>query len=278
MRAIVACVLVAVASATATSFCDHAEWHTVWSDEFDGVVLEDKNWNIPVHGPGGSDTRDASATLANVFVQNGTLVLRTDGHWNGSAWTNLTSGAVQSNGKAAFQAAGTPTRVCVMAKLPGGAGGGRGLWPAHWMMPDTKDCWPCAGEIDILEMINGDGFARGTYHWSRTNTSGDNQQSFGEHPMPKGWADEWHEYSAEYDGRSLVHFAVDDVIYASVTPSTRSLPGLQRAAFFDVPYYIILNTAIGGGWPQPPDSSTHLPAYHYVDYVRVARPNDGSVQ
>ena len=33
----------------------------------------------------------------------------------------------------------------------------QGVWPAHWMMPDTTACWPSAGEIDIMEMVNGDG-------------------------------------------------------------------------------------------------------------------------
>merc|ERR1712232_1246806 len=47
--------------------------------------------------------------------------------------------------------------------------------------------------------------------------------------------------------------------------------GLQKAVFYDVPYYVILNTAIGGSWPGPPDSKTVLPTYHYVGYVRVAQ-------
>jgi hypothetical protein len=33
------------------------------------------------------------------------------------------------------------------------------------MMPDTAGCWPDLGEMDILEMINGDGRAHATYHW-----------------------------------------------------------------------------------------------------------------
>ena len=33
------------------------------------------------------------------------------------------------------------------------------------MMPDTTGCWPDLGEMDILEMINGDGRVHATYHW-----------------------------------------------------------------------------------------------------------------
>jgi hypothetical protein len=33
------------------------------------------------------------------------------------------------------------------------------------MMPDVEACWPDLGEMDILEMINGDGRVHATYHW-----------------------------------------------------------------------------------------------------------------
>lgn len=46
--------------------------------------------------------------------------------------------------------------------------GGQGLWPAHWMMPNDASCDPDEGEMDILEMIDGDGIAHGTYHWQTT--------------------------------------------------------------------------------------------------------------
>ena len=44
-------------------------------------------------------------------------------------------------------------------------GAAQGIWPAHWMMPDVEACWPDLGEMDILEMINGDGRVHATYHW-----------------------------------------------------------------------------------------------------------------
>ena len=42
-----------------------------------------------------------------------------------------------------------------------------GMWPAHWMMPNDSSCWPDHGEIDIMEMINGDGSSHATYHWNK---------------------------------------------------------------------------------------------------------------
>jgi beta-glucanase (GH16 family) len=123
------------------------------------------------------------------------------------------------------------------------------------MMLDTPACWPCAGEIDILEMINGDGECRGTYHWSRKNVSGDNQQVGGSKHMPKGWGNTWHEFAVEYDGKSSMKFALDGKVYKTVTDTTRSAH-MEKTMFFDVPYYFILNTAVGGGWPKPPSAKT----------------------
>merc|ERR1711939_1224637 len=75
----------------------------------------------------------------------------------------------------------------------------------------------------------------------------------------------WHEYAVEYDGASRIDFAFDGVVYETVDGTSPT--------FFDVPYYVILNTAVGGPWPKPPDAKTVFPTYHYVDYVRVAQPN-----
>ena len=70
---------------------------------------------------------------------------------------------------------GAGYRVCIRAILPGGKGGpggGEGIWPAHWMMPNIPEgpgvCDPDQGEIDILEMVDGNAQACGTYHWQTT--------------------------------------------------------------------------------------------------------------
>ena len=47
----------------------------------------------------------------------------------------------------------------------------------------------------------------------------------------------------------------------------------QTPEFYDVPYYMILNTAVGGPWPGDPGPDTKFPLYHYIDYVHVAQPS-----
>jgi hypothetical protein len=41
--------------------------------------------------------------------------------------------------------------------------------------------------------------------------------------------------------------------------------------FWDAEWYLILNTAVGGGWPGLPSSATVFPALHRVEYVRVSQ-------
>jgi beta-glucanase (GH16 family) len=38
---------------------------------------------------------------------------------------------------------------------------------------------------------------------------------------------------------------------------------------FDKPFYFILNLAVGGNFPGPPDATTRFPATMLVDWVRV---------
>jgi beta-glucanase (GH16 family) len=56
--------------------------------------------------------------------------------------------------------------------------------------------------------------------------------------------------------------------YHRVTPAD-----LPRGAkwVFDHPFFLLLNVAVGGGWPGDPDASTTFPQQMVVDYVRVYR-------
>ena len=48
-------------------------------------------------------------------------------------------------------------------------------------------------------------------------------------------------------------------------------PKVGPPIFWDAEWYLILNTAVGGGWPGLPSSATVFPAYHQIDYVRVSQ-------
>jgi beta-glucanase (GH16 family) len=184
------------------SFCDDVSWEQVFADEFDSNTLNLTSWTVDLNA-GDSRVRDSQGMAGNVYIEDGDLVLRSQKEKQGSY--NFTSGAVQSQGKRAWQGL---TRVCVRAKLPGG-GGGDGIWPAHWLMPDNKKCWPSNGEIDIMEMIDGDGTTHGTYHWQTNGSCGDKPHkhpSIGSSvPVTGGnFGATYHEYAVEY---STTHIA-----------------------------------------------------------------------
>lgn len=198
------------------------------------------------------------------------------------AGSDYTSAAVVSGGsnpvaQGSASNAWKSGRVCVYAKLPGVPGNGtaQGVWPAHWMMPDTTACWPTRGEIDIMEMINGDGEVHGTYHWSESgDPSGCNKDSAkgATNNAPADWNSAYHEYAVEWDADHM-SFGVDGKWIETVKPNDPADYGGGTAKWYNDAYYILLNTAVGdeGSWAGVPGPNTIFPVKHYIDYVRVAQ-------
>ena len=59
--------------------------------------------------------------------------------------------------------------------------------------------------------------------------------------------------------------------FSSCLQRNITLRDVPKPVFWDVPWYLIINTAIGGGWPGPANDSTLFPVHHAVDYVHVSR-------
>jgi beta-glucanase (GH16 family) len=159
-------------------------------------------------------------------------------------------------------------------KIPAGAG----LWPAFWLLGKGK--WPDCGEIDIMETV-------GDSSWTSNALHGPGY--FGNTPLayraffPKGVdVTQWHVYTVDWTAASIV-FKVDDVITYTVTKAMAEKYGRWA---FDNPKFIILNFALGGGYPngvnkvkQPyfglPQSSVDKikggDAKTYVDWVLVTK-------
>ncbi|NNE08666.1 MAG: family 16 glycosylhydrolase, partial [Gemmatimonadetes bacterium] len=53
----------------------------------------------------------------------------------------------------------------------------------------------------------------------------------------------------------------------------RDVPTPADWVFNKSPFFIILNLAVGGNWPGPPDETTVFPQTMLVDYVRVYQGN-----
>jgi len=245
------------------SFCDTGGgWKQVFKDDFN--TLDQNSWTITL-GSNSGQGRDAWLTADNVYVQNGNLVLRAQKQVvNGF---NYTSGAITSQGKKYWSNA----RVCVYAKLPGGDHQyAQGVWPAHWLMPNDNSCWPDHGEVDIMEMINGDGQVHGSYHWNEGYPGSkcdykDSSVSQFTTLANDGWANGLHEYATEWSNEHVAYL-LDGKVYVNFTASSNK-PSPQ---FPVSPMFLLLNTAIGGPWPGPPSPNTAFPNYHYIDYVAVS--------
>ena len=276
--------------ASPISFCAQPGWSTVWSDHFSSPTLDATKWNVPVsnaasHRTLGADCRgrdciplgscrDASCTREDVYIEGGQLTMRSRRTAPG-AWA---TGAVNTWGKAAWRAneSSGPFRACVNAVLPGdsvNASRSAGLWPAHWLMPHDDACDPDEGEMDIMEMVDGSGDWAATYHWQTTYPTTNCSYPHGHLsessslPLGSQWNSTVHEFAVER-GASHVAFVLDGVVALNVSANDANA---SAPLFWDVPWYFILNTAVGGGWPGSATPATTFPAYHRVDSVVVAR-------
>lgn len=244
-------------------------WRLVWADEFDGTAIDTTKWTVVI-GDGcdvgicgwGNDElqwydRD------NVAVEGGTLrlIARKDS-MRGYAYT---SGKLQSRFKGDWKYG----RFEVRAKLPAGAG----YWPAIWMLPTdaTYGGWAASGEIDIMEAVGKEpSRIYATLHhggaWPNNRSTPDSLI------IPAGLASaDFHTYAIEWDAASFAWF-FDGNEYARQT--VWSTAGHDYPAPFDQRFHMILNLAVGGNWPGPPDTDTVFPQPFEVDFVRVYQRRD----
>jgi beta-glucanase (GH16 family) len=177
-----------------------------------------------------------------------------------------TSARLKTQGLFSFQYG----RFEVRAQVPEA----QGFWPAAWLLGNniTTVNWPASGEQDVLERVNGPGtpdWNSGAIHGTGF-TGGTGLSTLYHFPVGETAA-QWHTYGMIWS-KGSVAFYVDDPAHPYVTYTTSSLNGLSGAVWpFDAGQsnFIILNLAIGGNWPGPPDASTPFPSEMLIDYVRV---------
>jgi len=149
---------------------------------------------------------------------------------------------------------------------------GQGMWPAFWMLGDNISSvgWPKCGEIDIMENVGKEpGLVHGSLHGPMTTGAATDLTSTVSLPTGKDFAAAFHLYAVEWEP-DVVRFYVDDTLYATFTAnSVASTPTTAGSWVFDHPFFLILNVAVGGSWPGPPDATTAFPQTMLIDYVRV---------
>ncbi|HET7107611.1 MAG TPA: glycoside hydrolase family 16 protein [Candidatus Acidoferrum sp.] len=244
----------------------NTSWTLTWSDEFDapdGSAPDPKKWTEETGGGGwgNNELEYYTARRINSYVEHGNLVIAAlqekftgpDGVTRDYTSARLKTEKLFTQKYGKFEA-----RI----RIPKG----QGLWPAFWMLGDDIPAkgWPACGEIDIMENIGREpAKVYGTIHGP--GYSGD--KSLGAlYAFPSGnAADDFHVFAVEWEPNEI-RFYVDGHLYETRTPA--DLPAGARWAF-DHPFFLILNVAVGGGWPGNPDASTKFPQQMLVDYVRV---------
>ena len=218
-------------------------WVLTWSDEFDGPALDGTRWRVE-HAALTKNNELQYYLPDEVYLEDGCLVLRSREREHGGR--RYTSGLVDTQNRFS-QAFG---RFEVRAKLPKG----RGIWPAHWMLPDDHPAWP--PEIDIMELL---GHEPDTVHLTQHWGTWPNNASHGVPFVGPDFSEGFHVFTVEWSPDRIDWFVDGELRHSS----TESVPR--------IPFYLILNTAVGGDWPGNPDATTTFPQHHLIDYVRVYR-------
>lgn len=134
---------------------------------------------------------------------------------------------------------------------------GQGLWPAFWLRPRfqvyTDTSMPqLPAEVDIFENLGKRDEVYVTVHYGTRDDKQHDSKRLTVAPV-----DAFHTYGALITAREIVWY-VDE-------REVRRLPNRD----FHRPAYMLLNLAVGGDWPGPPDTSTRFPASMTIDWVRA---------
>lgn len=248
---------VSIPSSGATSPTSYEGMQLVWEDDFSSPTLNTSNWSFEIgkgqNGWGNNELQHYRRE--NTSIQNGHLVITAKKEsFEGSEYT---SSRLISMDKQQFRYG----RIDIRAVMPKG----QGLWPALWMLGSNFKTvgWPACGEIDIMEMIGGNGrenTVHGTVHWLN---NGSRALFGGEKKIASGTlADKFHVFSILWDANSI-RWLIDNEQYHVIDTTPAELDEFRRSFFF------IFNVAVGGDWPGSPNSSTTFPQHMIVDYVRV---------
>jgi beta-glucanase (GH16 family) len=225
-----------------------AKVDTVFFDDFNGKSLDRSKWNVEVTGQTVNDEQQAYVDSTSVLymvhgkaaegAKNGALAIKPKflkGYTSKEQKKyDFISGRINTRAKVEFTYGSASARMKISS--------GEGLWPAFWALGEGE--WPACGEIDMMETV-GDG------SWISNAMHGPNY--YGNTPLTyryffpkKSTVNDWRIYSVDWTADKMV-FKTDGIVTYTVTKAQVEHYGKWA---FDNPKFIILNFALGGGYPN----------------------------
>jgi beta-glucanase (GH16 family) len=231
---------------------DAACWRLIWSDEFDGKVLDETKWSQRGLGP-----RESANVAADCVTLNGRGLLQLSVKEHCGVLQNAMIGTQRK-----FEA-----RFGIMAariRFPRQ----QGQHGSFWMQPArsekvTDDAGRSGSEIDVIEWFGAgrkDGGTASNVYWpsaeAKPNRAG--RMVNLHHLLPPGqtWSDDFHIYSVEWSPEGYI-FRVDD------HEALRITEGISHQ-----PQYLILSL-LTADWEADQLDRAQLPNSMDVDWVRV---------
>ncbi|WP_369250497.1 glycoside hydrolase family 16 protein [Streptomyces sp. R41] len=273
-----------------------AGWSQVFLDDFNGAAgsgVNTANWQYTTGTsyPGGpanfgtGEVETMTSSTNNVSL-DGAGNLRITPRRDASG--NWTSGRVETVRTDFQPPAGGKLRVEARLQMPNVTGAAaKGYWPAFWMLgaPFRGNYWnwPGIGELDIMENVQGLNTEWATMHCGTSPGGPCNETSgIGGNTPCTGTTCQagFHTYAVEWDKSTSpeeMRFYLDGVNFHTVRANQVDATTWANATNHG--YFLILNVAMGGGFPDAfgggPDGGTDPGHSLVVDYVQVLQSAGG---
>jgi beta-glucanase (GH16 family) len=296
------------------------DYQLQWSDEFDGTELNRDYWNVEDNARGGGNAELQYYTPRNISIEKhpvtgeSCLVLTAKKEDYGNR--PCTSARLNTQDKVTVHYGKVEARIAFPYTADG-------LWPAFWMLGNNlatnlgnnddvdktkaalakqgRVVWPKCGEIDICEMGHHKGIENGTQdryfngacHWGESFNNGAYPNVGGFYTADYPVQGDFHLFTLVWTEDSIAMY-LDQDKYPETAPyfqlSLRNKEVNQPGHYFNHPFYLVLNLAVGGFFPNMPAAEKYperitfddpsfqrvtalstdgTPVKMYVDYIRV---------